>query len=70
MKCKCCGNDRFYADQELWASVIVDEDGCFIENSEKTLEKSIYDAVTHGPYVCTECGASYDWLDEDDGREE
>lgn len=65
MKCKVCGNDRFYGHQVLRADVICDENGNYLEDLMDGLGPSIYDAETHyGPFTCTECGTEYDELEE------
>lgn len=61
MKCKC-GCDRFFAHQLLRVEIIVDENGCFDDDVGDTLEESIYDSETYGPYTCVECGAEYELL--------
>ena len=61
MKCKC-GCDRFFAHQLLRVEIIVDEIGCFDDDVGDTLEESIYDSETYGPYTCTNCGAEYEEL--------
>lgn len=62
MKCKC-GCDRFFANQLLRVEVIVDQYGVFDNNAGDTLESSIYDSETYGPYTCVKCGAEYEHLD-------
>ena len=70
MKCKICGGESFIAHQVCHMDVLVDEDGCFIDN----VENGIYDSARpFGPFTCTRCGAVYDELDEEtmtDGPEE
>lgn len=54
-----CGHNRFYARQETHDDIIVDQDNNWFDTIE------IYYAGTpFGPYVCTNCGAQYDDLEE------
>ena len=60
-----CGCGRFYAHQVCHMDIIVDADNCFIENASEDAAAAIYDAQTpYGPYVCVECGAEYDDLED------
>ena len=69
MKCEC-GCDRFHAEQTIYLEVIVDEHGEFVKNTYGTMEESIFDGERpNGPYRCTNCGKSYESLDDDDDEE-
>lgn len=60
MKCKICGNEEFYAHQEVRMDVICDGNGDFLNTVEG---QPIYDSdAPYGPYECTRCGASYEEL--------
>jgi len=65
MRC-ICGNNKFYAHQQVRLEVIVDEEGDFDSNMED-IAAAIYDSEDpYGPFVCTKCGAEYDSLSEQD----
>lgn len=54
-----CGNNRFFARQEVYYDVVVDGNNIFNRNI------GCEDAETpYGPYTCTRCGKEYDDLDE------
>lgn len=54
-----CGNKEFTASQKCYHTVKVDELGNFVENVD------IFEAESpYGPFVCTNCGKSYENLDE------
>lgn len=58
MRCKC-GNDKFYAHQQVYLEVIVDGSGVFHSNHED-VAAAIYDSERpYGPYICTQCEAEY-----------
>lgn len=60
MKCKICGNEEFYAHQEVRMDVICNGNGDFLDTVEG---QPIYDSETpYGPFECTRCGASYEEL--------
>lgn len=64
MKCKVCGNDKFYGHQVLRTDVICDEHGRFLQNLMDGMGPYIYDAETpYGPFTCTKCGTEYDELE-------
>ena len=68
MRCKC-GNDKFYAHQQVYLEVIVDGSGVFHSNHED-VAAAIYDSERpYGPYTCTKCNAEYDALSEHDAKE-
>ena len=61
MICKKCGNNRFYAKQEVAYNCIVDEKGNWIEDIQ---DLSVYEQQSIiGPYECTECGEFYEVLE-------
>lgn len=63
MKCKICGSETFEAHQILYADVICDGDGEFVENLADTLDESVYGSDRpYGPFTCTKCGAVYEEL--------
>ena len=58
-----CGNNEFYAHQQLWADIIVDGDNDFVRN----LDGGLIDAINeysepYGDYTCTKCGKTYSEL--------
>lgn len=56
--CKC-GNKKFFAVQEIWEEVVVDE------RNRYRVTQDLYSANEPvGPYICTECGEEYDSLKE------
>ena len=60
-----CGNDKFYAHQQVYLEVIVDQSGEFHSNLDD-ITAAIYDSERpYGPYTCTKCEAEYDTPDED-----
>jgi hypothetical protein len=63
MKCLKCGNTEYYAHQQVYVDVVVDENNNFIKNTGGTTEASIYESnKPYGPYTCTKCRAQYEEL--------
>ena len=62
MKCKKCGNNKFYAHQLCRMDVIVDENGEFEDNVHpEAMGQDIYDSgKPYGPFTCTKCGWEYE----------
>lgn len=56
-----CGNNRFFARQQLWADIIVDGNGIYEETVEITDSETPY-----GPFVCTRCRKEYEGLPKKD----
>ena len=64
MKCPYCNHNVFVAHQVLYADVLVDENGAFVNNMPDGLEAAVYDCERpYGPYTCNCCGAEFDELD-------
>jgi hypothetical protein len=66
MKCKKCGGEKFFAEQEVVSTitfrVIVDSDGNLLENIKAGREAALDDAefsVPYGPFSCTSCSAEW-----------
>lgn len=58
-----CGNKKFIAHQIIRSSIIVDENGEFLDDSGDGLEESIYDTDSpFGPFTCTKCNKEYEEL--------
>lgn len=61
MQCVQCGNDTYYARQQIYVDVIVDSDGDFMDNLNDDLSSSVYEVGRpYGPFECTQCGKEYD----------
>lgn len=52
--CPHCGNNKFYARQQCYHTVIVDKDNNFEDNIEVGDSNNPY-----GPYQCTLCGSEF-----------
>ena len=70
MKCKC-GNDKFYALQRVVRMDVVEVDaaGRYLDEAEPENHHGFDACVDYsrpeGPFICTECGAEYEDLDDD-----
>lgn len=63
MVCKVCGGKEFSANQVCYHEIIVDADGEFVKNDERTFLNGIYDAEKpYGPFTCVACGKIYEEL--------
>lgn len=62
MRCKKCGNTRFFAHQICRMDVVVNEQGNFEQNVHpEDISQDIYDSEKpYGPYICTKCGHEFD----------